>query len=89
MVHVLPGVHQQILWDIREIPKHPFSAPKVVYRTTNVAEETVKMAVWMGDWVGQSLHSLSASATDWVKSVKNMVLFLGHDNKRTGRLEGQ
>lgn len=47
------------------------------------------MAVQMGDWVDQPLHSLSTSAIHQVKTEKSMVLFLGHDDKRTGGLEGQ
>lgn len=47
------------------------------------------MAVQMGDLMDQPPHSLSTSAIHQVKSVKNMVLLFGHDDKRTGGLEGQ
>lgn len=43
----------------------------------------------MGDLMDQPPHSLSTSAIHQVKSVKNMVLLFGHDDKRTGGLEGQ
>lgn len=58
-------------------------------RTTDVREETVKVAGWMGGWIDQPRHLLSTSAICQVRSMKIKVMFLGRDDKRTGGLEGQ
>lgn len=54
-----------------------------------VEEAAVEIVSWVGDWMDGPFHSPSASITHQVTSVKIITLFLSHDNKKTGGLEGQ